>query len=839
LNYPQQDLQLLSATTPVGSPLVNKTILTLPVAGGTEVRITDPWQAQQSGVIMQFRFRAGIPPGTADTILAPLTVSSAAFTKGCLIPDFMPSILRILRRGSALSCQLIVPEVRSDSGSASYQPMPVPVTYELYNGGNLATDTINVTLEVPVGLTLAAPDAPDRFTKQLQPAVLQPGGTGFVTWMLKSPPMQYETKYLLSARALRSPGDLGVPCEDSLVIPPLDGLRLSPSCFIPDSLHFEPSQQQYVPNPFTVRLTCVNSGTFPVRNVRGRIILPVGMQLDLPLQPELQTFAPTVINPWKPGDYIPEVRWSVRWNRIDQQTEYPDIRFEITGEDTSGAAIDPIAIFCRMQIPGILRDWTCSLVIPDSLARNAADTDVEPNPFTVRHTMTNLSTAPQELSRVLLEYPQNDLSLDPSSPLPALVVLDTLLAAGQSVTLEWLLRAPPRTTRRNALIKASSFTDTTLITVCEDLLPIAAFRAAQLDLACSGSDTIRFDLQSLTWKPDPFIARVEVKNLGARAATQVVARLLASPFMIFANGETSMKIVYPSPLPPWNTGDTVIPVLWNLRWVQMICRDTTVELEVMVNGIQIDGTPIDFVTCKIPVHVQSPPAQIHPLEVDGDLVFCEGESVVLNADAIYEEYLWSNGAKTRSVTITQSGSYFCEMSSSIGCQVMSDTVTVVVNPLPAKPTITRGLDILTADDAYAWQWFRNGQELVGATSRFLSLMQTGSYRVRVENEFGCQAWSDVFDITVLDVEDVPLPQDDFTVHPNPGSGEVTVSFRDAARGEFEMCVTDVLGREVFRMKGNPGLRSFRIDLTGQPAGLYNILLLRAGALRQVRYLLTR
>ncbi|MFZ1729427.1 MAG: T9SS type A sorting domain-containing protein [Bacteroidota bacterium] len=823
LNYPQQDLQLLSVTLPAGSPLAGNTILTFPAAGGTEVRVTDPWQTLQPDVILQFRFRSRIPPAPTDTILAPLSVSSAAFASGCLIPHFAPAAVHILRRGSDLSCQLLIPDVRSDSGSASYQPMPVPVTYELYNSGNLASDTIDVTLEVPAGLSLAAPDAPDKFTKRLQPPVLQPGGTGFVTWMLQSQPLQNETGYLLRARAIRAPGDLGLLCEDTLVIPPLDGLRLAPSCHIPDALHFDPSLQQYVPNPFTVRLTCVNSGTFPVRNVTGRIILPDGMQIDLPLQPELQTFSPTLMSPWKTGDYIPELRWNIRWDRIEQIAQYPEIRFEIAGEDTSGTALNPIGIFCTMYIPGILQDWTCDLELPDSLGRNANQTDVEPNPFTIRHTVTNRSIAPQRLSRVLLEYPQSDLVLGSSSPNSALVPLDTLLASGQSLTLEWRLRVPPRTTRRYTPINVTSYSDSTIISACEDWLHIASFKAAELDLACSGSDTIRFDAQTSTWLPDPYIARVDVRNLGALPATQVVAHMLASPFMIMAPGETLMKTVYPSPMPPWNPGDTTIPVFWSLRWVQPICRDTVIELEVMVSGTQIDGAPINLLSCKIPVYVEAPPVQVYPLEVIGDLVFCEGNTVVLKAEAGYERYRWSSGAITNSIIISQSGSYYCEISLGAGCSWMTDTVSVVVHPLPDKPTITRSLDILTSSDAPAYQWFRNGQEiLVGSTGRSFQLTEEGSYRVRIENQFGCQAWSDPFDVTVLDVEDAPLAAADFTVHPNPSNGVVMLTFSGSPSGLIALRVTDVLGREVYQLDVNSVRQPLRVDLSGQPAGMYFI-----------------
>jgi hypothetical protein len=60
-----------------------------------------------------------------------------------------------------------------------------------------------------------------------------------------------------------------------------------------------------------------------------------------------------------------------------------------------------------------------------------------------------------------------------------------------------------------------------------------------------------------------------------------------------------------------------------------------------------------------------------------------------------------------------------------------------------------------------------------------------------------------------------------------------------AGGEASLLVSDALGRTVLHRSEVQLGSTMSIDLTGQPAGLYNILLLRAGALRHVRYLLTR
>ena len=73
----------------------------------------------------------------------------------------------------------------------------------------------------------------------------------------------------------------------------------------------------------------------------------------------------------------------------------------------------------------------------------------------------------------------------------------------------------------------------------------------------------------------------------------------------------------------------------------------------------------------------------------GPTTFCAGGSVTLTSSA-GTSYLWSNGATTRSINITVSGSYTVRVTNSGGCQSISTATVVTVNPLPATPTITAG-----------------------------------------------------------------------------------------------------------------------------------------------------
>ncbi|MES2766409.1 MAG: PKD domain-containing protein [Bacteroidota bacterium] len=62
--------------------------------------------------------------------------------------------------------------------------------------------------------------------------------------------------------------------------------------------------------------------------------------------------------------------------------------------------------------------------------------------------------------------------------------------------------------------------------------------------------------------------------------------------------------------------------------------------------------------------------------------FCEGETATLDAGAGFTSYVWSTGAQTRSITVSQEGVYSVTVTNSNGCEGISQPFTITVNPKP-------------------------------------------------------------------------------------------------------------------------------------------------------------
>src|SRR5690606_12894866 len=112
------------------------------------------------------------------------------------------------------------------------------------------------------------------------------------------------------------------------------------------------------------------------------------------------------------------------------------------------------------------------------------------------------------------------------------------------------------------------------------------------------------------------------------------------------------------------------------------------------------------------------------ITVGGSTTFCQGGFVTLTAPPS-NSYLWSGGAGTsQSINVTTSGSYTVQVTNTNGCTSLpSAPVIVVVNPLPAAPTITAsgsttfcvGDDVIlssTAGDGYLWSNSETTQDII-------------------------------------------------------------------------------------------------------------------------------
>ena len=124
--------------------------------------------------------------------------------------------------------------------------------------------------------------------------------------------------------------------------------------------------------------------------------------------------------------------------------------------------------------------------------------------------------------------------------------------------------------------------------------------------------------------------------------------------------------------------------------------------------------------------------------VSGSMDFCSYEDVTLTA-ASGQSYLWSNGATTQSITVTQAGSYYAVVTTSNGCSDTTATYTTTVFADPDINVSASGLlDFCSYEDVtftaaagqtYAWS--------TGETTQSITTDLAGSYYAIITTSDGC------------------------------------------------------------------------------------------------------
>ena len=137
----------------------------------------------------------------------------------------------------------------------------------------------------------------------------------------------------------------------------------------------------------------------------------------------------------------------------------------------------------------------------------------------------------------------------------------------------------------------------------------------------------------------------------------------------------------------------------------------------------------------------------------------------------------------------ESGNYTVVVTDDNGCTNESPSVSVTINPNPepiiemkGSGTFCEGLSTFIGTGSIqgaTYQWYRDGQSIIGATDNTYNVTETGLYQVRVTDANGCIGISDEIPITV---EPTPQPE----VIPN---GDTNLCFGDSIQlsvgGDYE------------------------------------------------------
>jgi PKD repeat protein len=210
---------------------------------------------------------------------------------------------------------------------------------------------------------------------------------------------------------------------------------------------------------------------------------------------------------------------------------------------------------------------------------------------------------------------------------------------------------------------------------------------------------------------------------------------------------------------------------------------------------------------------------------------CAGNTITLTASQASGVYLWNTGATTRAIQVTESGTYYCDITAPNGlCSRRSDTVVLnfaalnvtlsdfnAINPNATPLTLTGGQP---AGGVYSGPGVSNGvftPSVAGLGIHTITYtytspegcVATASKTIEVTNAVGLNSNSKITSFSVI---------------PNPSKGLVNLSITGLSNSNVKVQVIDQLGRIVWTKNYDDNSQTIKkeIDLSSLPKGTYFI-----------------
>ena len=152
--------------------------------------------------------------------------------------------------------------------------------------------------------------------------------------------------------------------------------------------------------------------------------------------------------------------------------------------------------------------------------------------------------------------------------------------------------------------------------------------------------------------------------------------------------------------------------------------------------------------------------------------FCENTSITITESGVFNSVFWNDGSTINPRVFTQPYDGYILGLDTNSCKSDTCFITVTEQPNPAQAIITNNNTVLSTSSGYqSYQWFLDGEIIIGASDSVYAALQNGNYQVEVFNSFGCSTFSSI--TTILNVG-INEPIINGIIYPNPNNGSFTV-----------------------------------------------------------------
>ena len=212
----------------------------------------------------------------------------------------------------------------------------------------------------------------------------------------------------------------------------------------------------------------------------------------------------------------------------------------------------------------------------------------------------------------------------------------------------------------------------------------------------------------------------------------------------------------------------------------------------------------------------------------GSTSLCTGGNVILTSNSAsgnqwYNGATAINGATSNTYTANAAGNYSVKVTQNGCVSASSNAITIVVNAVPATPTINWNSSQLSTATGFAgYQWFLNNNSIAGATTASHTPASSGLYKVRITDANGCTATSAEFNLVATGINDITLNGVKYSISPNPAKADLFIKTGGNNPYKVQMRMINSSGAEVLNRENITGTTT--ISVRNLPAGIYYIML---------------
>jgi subtilisin family serine protease len=220
--------------------------------------------------------------------------------------------------------------------------------------------------------------------------------------------------------------------------------------------------------------------------------------------------------------------------------------------------------------------------------------------------------------------------------------------------------------------------------------------------------------------------------------------------------------------------------------------------------------------------------------INGDLAFCEDEEVRLELESGFSSYLWNDESTVTNRNINFSGDFYATVINENGCIGKTDTISVTAYPIPETPVINSYVNsnAMVTGNYDSYQWYLNGNLIEDSNSQSFIAQESGYYKVRVDNSYGCSRYSEEIAFNLkTEINDLA------GFYPNPVVDHANLIILQEAENIYYQ-VIDLSGRIILNEKiENPGRYSSHIiNLSGLSGGIYYFNVSSEDKTKTIRFL---